>query len=285
MSQAVRIIPRLDIKGPNLVKGIHLEGLRVLGKPREFSKYYYEAGADELIYVDVVASLYNRNSLDNIIAETVKDVFIPITVGGGIRTMDDIKRILRLGADKVAINTAAINNPQFISDAANAYGSSTISVNVEAIRQPDGSYLAFTDNGREYTGKEVVAWAKEAQAKGAGEILLMSVDHEGTGHGYDLELTKKVTEAVTIPVVACGGADSPQGITDVIKMAGAHAVSISSILHYGFKTAFTDHQDYQEGVIDFIKEGGVNKAITPTTISEIKQYLTSQKIQCRMQVE
>src|SRR3989344_2874988 len=151
-----RIIGRLDIKGPNLVKGIHLEGLRVLGKPEQFAKYYYESGADELIYMDVVASLYGRNSLLGIVEKTAKEIFIPLTVGGGIRSLSDIRDVLRAGADKVALNTAAIGNPQIVSEASQMFGSSTIVISIEAIKQPDGQYLAFTDNGREHTGLDVV---------------------------------------------------------------------------------------------------------------------------------
>src|SRR5688500_18295799 len=147
-----RIISRLDIKGPNLVKGIHLEGLRVLGKPEVAAKFYYENGADELIFQDTVASLYERNSLHEIISRTAKEIFIPLTVGGGIRTIDDIRSVLRAGADKVAINTAAIKNPAFITEASRMFGSSTIVVAIEAIRQSNGSYLAYVDNGREFTG-------------------------------------------------------------------------------------------------------------------------------------
>src|SRR3989338_2186132 len=151
----IRIIPRLDVKGPNLVKGIHFEGLRVLGKPEHFARYYYELGADELLYMDVVASLYNRNSLHDIVERTAKDIFIPLTVGGGIRTIGDIRGILRAGADKVSLNTAAIKNPEIIKEASKMFGSSTILVSIEAIKQTDGKYFAYTDNGREFTGIDV----------------------------------------------------------------------------------------------------------------------------------
>src|SRR5438552_2085401 len=151
----IRVIARMDIKGPNLVKGIHLEGLRVLGKPEDFARYYYENGADELIYQDVVASLYERNSLHDIISKTAKQVFIPITVGGGLRTLEDIKNVLRAGADKVSLNTAAIKNPKLIKEASLKFGSSTIIVAIEAIKQTNGDYFAYIDNGREETSLEV----------------------------------------------------------------------------------------------------------------------------------
>ena len=187
----IRIIPRLDIKGPNLVKGIHLEGLRVLGKPETFAKFYYEQGADELFFQDTVASLYGRNSLHDIITKTAREIFIPLTVGGGLRTIDDIKNVLRAGADKVSINTAAVNNPNFIEEAALRFGSSTIVVSIEAIKDSNGSYYVYTDNGREHTGLEVVEWARKVEKLGAGELVITSVDNEGTGSGFDIELTKQ----------------------------------------------------------------------------------------------
>ena len=153
MSLALRIIPKLDIKGPNLVKGMHLEGLRVLGKPAQFAKYYYEQGADEIIYQDVVASLFGRNNLTEIVARTAENIFIPLTVGGGIRTLDDINNVLRAGADKVSINTSAHEIPDLITQASKVFGKSTIVVSVEAIRQPDGTFQTFTDNGRNRTGR------------------------------------------------------------------------------------------------------------------------------------
>ena len=166
--KTIRIIPRLDIKGPNLVKGIHLEGLRVLGKPADFAKYYYENGADELMFMDVVASLYERNSLHDIISETAKQKFIPITVGGGLRSISDIKEVLRVGADKVCLNTAVIKDPELIRAASRKFGSSTIVVAIEAIKEENGKYLAYTDNGREYTGVDVFEWAQKIDESGAG---------------------------------------------------------------------------------------------------------------------
>ena len=174
----VRIIPRLDIKGPNLVKGVHLEGLRVLGKPETFAHLYYEQGADELFYQDTVASLYQRNHLSEIITRTAENIFIPLTVGGGIRSLVDINKVLRSGADKVSINTEAIANPDFIDEASRVFGSSTIVVSIETMKQLDGRYFAYTDNGREFTGVEVLTWVKEIQERGAGEIILTSIDRE-----------------------------------------------------------------------------------------------------------
>lgn len=281
--KTVRIIPKLDIKGPNLVKGIHLEGLRVLGKPEDFAKYYYENGADELLYMDVVASLYERNSLHNIIQKTAEEIFVPLTVGGGIRTVDDIREVLRSGADKVSLNTAAIKNPYLIKQASEIFGSSTIVITIEASKQSDGKYLAYTDNGREYTGVEVLEWAKKVASLGAGEIVLTSIDKEGTGLGYDIELIKMVTQNLSIPVVACGGAGSPEDIYQVITKGGADAVIISSILHYDYIQNHILLADFkEEGNIEFLRKGGIFSKIKPTNISSIKTYLKSKGIAIRI---
>lgn len=279
----IRIIPRLDIKGPNLVKGIHLEGLRVLGKPEDFAHYYYENGADELFFQDTVASLYDRNSLHDIITKTAKEIFIPLTVGGGLRTIDDIRNVLRAGADKVAINTAAIKNPKFIREASLKFGSSTIVVAIEAIKNTDGKYLAFSDNGREYSGLEVIAWAKKAEELGAGEIVITSVDKEGTGEGYDLELIKSVSEAVSIPVIAHGGVSTPENIVQAILFGKADAVAIASILHYSVMQSFNSlSSDYKsEGNISFLNSGKTPKNITPTSLKEIRLALINAQIPTR----
>ncbi len=279
----IRIIPRLDIKGPNLVKGIHLEGLRVLGKPQHFARYYYESGADELLYMDVVASLYGRNSLLDIVEKTSKEIFIPLMVGGGLRTIDDIRSALRAGADKVSINTAATNRPELIREASRKFGSSTIVVAIEAIRQPDGSYLAFTDNGRQATGKEVFEWAVQAAELGAGEIMITSIDREGTGHGFDLELTQKIANSVPIPVIACGGAGTLGHIDDVITNGQAQAVSIASILHYNFIKQARPCDDYAaEGNTKYLKSASAFTLVKDTTIPAIKKHLFEKDIPCRI---
>src|SRR5688500_11726598 len=162
MNRNIRIIPRLDIKGPNLVKGIHFEGLRVLGKPERFARHYYESGADELVYMDAVASLYGRNNLLDIVRRTADEIFIPLTVGGGLRSVEDIRQVLRAGADKASLNTAAIQRPELIREASRAFGSSTVLVSIEAIRRPDGRYEAYTDFGRQATGVDAQDWAKKA---------------------------------------------------------------------------------------------------------------------------
>jgi len=281
----IRIIPRLDIKGPNLVKGIHLEGLRVLGKPKDFARFYYENGADELVFMDVVASLYERNSLTDIITKTAKEIFIPLAVGGGLRTLDDINNVLRAGADKVIINTAAIKNPKFIKEASLKFGSSTIIVAIEAIKETDGRYLAYTDNAREYTGIDVFEWAKNVEELGAGEIVITSVDKEGTGTGFDIELVKKVSELVSIPVIAHGGAGSKEHVEDVILNGKADAVTIASILHYDFvnKQTAKKQDKISEGNTEFLKSGKTKFLnISSIGIKELKEHLTANNIDCRI---
>ena len=227
-----RIIARLDIKGPNLIKGIHLEGLRVIGDPNKYARRYYEDGADELLYMDAVASLYERNSLTDIIRYTAKNIFIPFTVGGGIRSIDDIAEILRAGADKVAINTAAVRQPELLKQSSQKFGKQCIVLSIEAKKQPDGRWEAYTDNGREHTGLDVVEWAQLGTKLGAGEILLTSIDREGTRRGFDLELVKAVTEAVSVPVIASGGYGTESDFEAVVKESNASAIAIADALHY-----------------------------------------------------
>lgn len=229
---AIRVIARLDIKAPNLVKGVHLEGLRVMGNPSDFSHRYYHSGADEIIYQDIVASLYGRNNILDLIEATANDVFIPIAVGGGIRSVDDARAALRSGGDKVGINTAATKSPELIRELADTFGSQCVVVSIEAIRGADGVYRVFTDNGREGTGREAISWAQEAEKMGAGEILLTSVDQEGTFKGFDIDLIKAVSEKINIPLIAHGGAGSPEDVVAAIRDGKADAVAVAGILHY-----------------------------------------------------
>jgi len=228
----IRLIARLDIKGPNLIKGIHLEGLRVIGDPYEHAKLYYQDGADELIYMDAVASLYGRNSLIEIIRHTAYDIFVPLTVGGGIRSVDDVRNILRAGADKVAINTAAVRRPGLISEVSNSFGSQCMVLSIEAKRDGRGGWEAFADNGREHTGMDVIEWVKRGEELGAGEIFLTSVDQEGTGKGFDVELVKTVEDTVSIPVIASGGMGEAAHLLEVVREGKADAVAMAGILHY-----------------------------------------------------
>lgn len=232
----IRLIPRLDIKGPNLIKGIHLEGLRVMGDPQEFARRYYEQGADELLYVDVVASLYGRNSLHDIIERAARDVFVPLTVTGGIRSVDDVRRILRAGADKIGINTAATKRPELIREVARKFGSQCMVLSIEAKRISEGRWEVYTDNGREKTGLDVVEWAQLGTELGAGEILLTSVDQEGTREGFDTALLAAVSKVVPVPVIASGGMGKLDDVVTAVHEGAADAVAMADILHYGRAT-------------------------------------------------
>lgn len=288
MSQLpVRIIARLDIKGPNLVKGIHLEGLRVLGDPDEFAEYYYKQGIDELFYMDVVASLYERNNLANMISKIAKKIFIPLIVGGGIRKLDDIKDVLRAGADKVCINTAAIRNPEFIKEAVKKFGASTIIIAIEALRQTDGSYLSSIDNGREFTGVDVVNWAKKLNEIGVGEIVITSVDREGTGSGFDLNLVKNVTAVTSVPIVVHGGAGSIKDVTDLFNSTKATAVALASVLHYQYinhsRAIYQNNKnENKEGNFSFLKSNSSYSKIHACELKELKKSLSQQGIFCRL---
>ncbi|OGN10627.1 MAG: imidazole glycerol phosphate synthase subunit HisF [Candidatus Yanofskybacteria bacterium RIFCSPHIGHO2_02_FULL_41_11] len=250
----IRIIPRLDIKGLNVVKGMHTEGLRVVGNPRDFALRYYQEGADELLYMDIVASLYQRNLDFDLLKSVADGVFIPITVGGGIRSVGDINNVLRAGADKVAINTYAISHPEFLREAADKFGSQCIVLSVEAKKVGEGKWEAYTDGGREKTGVGVVEWIKKAIDFGIGEIIITSIDHEGTRRGYDLDLVKAITSFAVVPVIAHGGAGSMESVRDVILNGQTDAISAASIFHY---------KDYP--------------------IERLKKFLNKEKINVRLQ--
>lgn len=270
-----RIIARLDIKGPNLVKGIHLEGLRVLGSPNEFAKKYVDDGADELFYQDVVASLYGRNSIIEFIKETAQNISIPLTVGGGIRKISDISDVLEAGADKVALNTAAIKKPEIIKEASRIFGSSTIVASVETIKAENNDYLAYTDNGREFTGKNIFEWCKELEQLGAGELMITSIDQEGTGNGCDIDLMKKIRSIVSIPIIAHGGIGNSKHIEEVINKGKANAVAIASLFHYGalHEKSFRDINS-GEGNRAFISNLRKYKSFGPINIKTIKEELS-----------
>ena len=284
-----RIIPRLDIKGPNLVKGIHFEGLRVLGKPEDFARHYYEHGADELFFQDAVASLYDRNSLHDIIKKTSSQIFIPLCVGGGLRNVDDVREVLRAGADKVALNTEVIKRPEFIREASVAFGSSTIVVSIEAIRRDNGTWEALIEYGRETTGVDALEWAKQAAELGAGELMVTSIDQEGTGKGFDLALTRAIAESVSIPVIAGGGCGSPEDAAKVIGEGGADAVSMASCLHYktiGTMIGTAESHNYDtEGNIEFLKTGRSFAQVAPCSIREIKEAMLRQGLSCRFEAD
>jgi len=227
-----RIIAKLDVKPPYVVKPVHFEGLRKIDIPKNLAKKYYDQGADEVMYIDIVASLYRREILFEQIEETANELFIPFGVGGGVKTIDDFSKLIHIGADKVLINTYALQEDnKIIKNAAEIFGNQAIVVNIEA-KKLEKTWECYTDCGRIQTGKDVIEWAKEVEQNGAGEILLQSVDHDGRRKGFDLELSKKVVESVNIPVVVCSGANSLENIKEVIEYAKPSGVAIASLLHY-----------------------------------------------------
>jgi cyclase len=226
-----RLIARLDIKGVSLIKGVHLEGLRVIGSPSEHALRYYQQGVDELLYMDSVASLYGRNHLSDIVGAATENIFVPMTVGGGIRSVDDATQILRAGADKVAVNTAAVANPKLISDIARRFGSQCMVLSIEA-KQIGNHWEVYTDNGRERTCLDVIDWVKRGVALGAGEILLTSVDREGTRRGFDIPLLRAVTQEISVPVIASGGMGKPEDLIDAVQYGNVDAIAMADILHY-----------------------------------------------------
>jgi cyclase len=229
----VRLIARLDIKGSNLIKGVHLEGLRVIGDPGAFARRYYDEGADELIYMDIVASLYGRSNLTEIVSRAARDIFVPMTVGGGIRSVDDVRSLLRAGADKVAINTAAVRRPELIREVARRFGSQCLVLSIEAKRCGAGRWEPYTDCGRERSSLDVIEWARRGVELGAGEILATSIDREGTRKGYDVELTRAISDSVPVPVIASGGLGNAEHLVSVLREGHADGAAVADALHYG----------------------------------------------------
>lgn len=227
----LRLIPRLDVKMEFLIKGVQMEGWRKVGDPAEYAKAYAAAGADELLFMDVVASLYERNSLHDTVKKVAGAVFVPMTVGGGIRSVEDVRVMLACGADKVALNTAATRTPELITEVANRFGSQATVISIEAVRHQN-SWLAMTDNGRNHTGRDVVAWAREAEARGAGEVIVTAIDRDGLGTGYELDLARQITRAVSIPVVIGGGLGKTEDLGALIETTEASAASIAQALHW-----------------------------------------------------
>lgn len=226
-----RLIARLDVKGPNLIKGIQMEGLRVIGDPREHANMYYSQGVDEILFVDIVASLYGRNNLVDVVARTAEEVFIPMTVGGGIRKISDVRDLLNAGADKVSMNTAALNNPNLIREISDVFGSQCVVLSVEAKSVGRGKWEAYTHNGREKSGIDVLKWIQAASQLGIGEILLTSIDREGTRKGLDLELVAAIRDLTNLPLIISGGLREPRDFADAVS-AGADAVAVADALHY-----------------------------------------------------
>jgi len=281
MRPTFRIIPRLDIKGNELVKGINLDGLRVLGKPEYFAKKYYQDGADEIFFQDVVASLYDSNSLHSLISRVAKNIFIPLTVGGGIRTIEDISKILKAGADKVSINTAAVKNPKFIKNISEQFGSSTITISIEVIKNTNGKYFVYTDSGREFTGLELMEWLQTIQNYGAGEIVLTFVDTEGTGKGFDLDLLKKISKKIMIPLVIHGGTGCKEDVLETCKVNSINGVCISSIFHYHLVKQYKKVPNTFDGNKEFLKTFKKNNFFKTSSIYELKKFLKKKNINIR----
>ncbi len=272
-----RVIARLDVKNNALVKGIHLEGLRVLGRPEIFAKKYYEDGVDEILYMDVVASLYGRNSLLDLVKETAKNIFVPLTVGGGIRKIEDVSLLLASGADKVCINTAAVKNRALITKIANQFGSSTLVVAIEAIKT-DGQYMIFIDNGREHTGINAVEWAQQVEALGAGEILLTSVDKEGTGSGLDYELINQIQAVTSLPLIAHGGVGRARDVHEAFSMHHVDAICAASIFHYNAAQELKDSIHGVQGNTSFVRSGATKSNIQAISIKDLKSELKSKGV-------
>lgn len=276
-----RVIVRLDVKNEALVKGIHLEGLRVLGRPELFAQHYYEDGVDELLFMDVVASLYGRNGLIELVRTTAKNIFVPLTVGGGVRNANDVRSLLNSGADKIAINTAAVKSPELIKELADTFGSSTIAIAIETIKDSAGNYMAYIDNGREPTGLNAIEWAQRVQSLGAGEIILTSVDREGTGKGLDLDLIGMVKAAVSIPVVAHGGVGRVEDMLNVFKQTGVDAICAASIYHYDTITRMDTQAISVRGNTSFMKSGNIKKNLLPMSVSAAKDVLRRSGVNVR----
>lgn len=236
---AKRILPCLDVKAGRVVKGVNFVNLRDAGDPVELAQVYNQAGADELVFLDITATHEDRSIIFDVVQRTAEQVFIPLTVGGGIQSLEDIKKLLRAGADKISINSAAVRNPELVSAASDRFGDQCIVVAIDARRRPTASsteapgWDVFVRGGRENTGLDAIAWAKEVAARGAGELLVTSMDGDGTQAGYDLELTRAIAEQVNIPVIASGGAGTCEHIREALTDGKAEAALLASLLHYG----------------------------------------------------
>jgi imidazole glycerol-phosphate synthase subunit HisF len=248
-----RIIAKLDVKPPYIVKPVHFEGLRKIGQPNEVAIKYYQQGADEILYIDIVASLYQREILLEQVEQACSDIFVPFAVGGGVQTLNDFSELFRHGADKVVINTHALQkNPNIIDEAAKCFGSQAVVVNIESKRW-DNWCECYSDCGRVRSGKNVLDWVKEVESRGAGELLLQSVDHDGRQRGFDIELAQKVVTLVDIPVVVASGAGRPEDVLELIKAAQPSGVALASLLHYD-KSTIKELKEY-------LRENGVEVAL------------------------
>ncbi|MDC0031504.1 imidazole glycerol phosphate synthase cyclase subunit [Candidatus Pelagibacter sp.] len=276
-SKVYRIIPRLEIKNGNLIKGINLEGLRILGNPEKFTTNYLNQGADEIIYHDSIATLYGTNNLSKPVKNISNKLFIPLTVGGGIRKVNDIEKMLKNGADKISINSEAINNIKFINQAAKIFGSSTIVSNIECIKIKNKYYISKS-NGRDLININPVDWAKKLEDNGVGEIIITSVNNEGIQKGFDINLTKKISNIVKVPVIAHGGAGKFEDVLEVIKKTKITGVSISSLFHYDTYMLFKFDKK-KIGNLNFLKNSIKKKS--NNNLKKLKKFLSKKGINVR----
>ena len=277
MKKPIRIIPFLDIKNGLLIKGINFEGLRVLGFAKDFAKLYYSQGADEICYLDSVATLYGTNNLNNLVRNSSREIFIPFSVGGGIRSINDASKMFTSGADKIIMNSAVIDNINLLKEASLIYGSSNISILIQAIKI-NNKYFISKSNGRDLVKINPIAWAKKVEDYGAGEIIVTVVNNEGIRKGYDLSLTKKVVDSVSVPVIAHGGAGNYQHIYDVIRYTGVSGVGLASLLHYE-AINYLGKINTRIGNTTFLDSK--KKIKKKNVIAEIKQFLIKKKLQIR----
>ena len=246
---AKRIIPCLDVRDGRVVKGVNFINIRDAGDPVELAAYYSSQGADEIVFLDITATSDDRETVADMVERTAAQVFVPLTVGGGIRTLEDFQRLLRAGADKIGVNSAAVKDPELIARAAERFGSQCVVLAIDARRRPEGGYEVVTAGGRNPTGLDAVEWAKRGEALGAGEILLTSMDADGTKAGFDLEMTKAVVDAVSIPVIASGGCGSLEDFVQVFQQTNCDAALAASLFHFGELTV--------PQVKDYLKERGI----------------------------
>ena len=270
MNKNLRIIPRLDIKNDYLVKGIHLEGFRAFGDVNKYIEKYYLDGADEIFLNDVVASLYNVNSLKDLILNINKKIFIPIIGGGGIKSLKEIEFLLKSGVDRVFLNSAIIKKPKLLSDAVKYFGSSTIIASLEVIKSKN-KYFCLTNSGREETNLDAISWAKQIADMGASEIFLTSVDMDGTGKGFDCDLISKFNKYTSIPIIVSGGYGEPNHIKGIKKFKNISGISIGSALHYSQNFNF-NFKNFKKGNYEFLKSKGQN-IFKHTSIKKLKGLL------------
>lgn len=273
LKKNIRVIPRIDIKGDNLVKGVNLEGFRALGNANLFIEEYYKQQADEILLNDVVASLYDQNSLNNFIKRLTKKIFVPLIVGGGIKSLNDIEHLLKSGADRVFINSAMLKKPKFLDESIKYFGSSTIIASIEA-NKISNKYMCLTNSGRDETKRDVLSWAKEVESRGASEILLTSIKNEGLGNGFDIELMNLLNKSISIPFIVSGGYGKITHLKEILKFQNLSAVSVASAIHYSTKDKIKiNNEKFNEGNYEFLSKNINYKSFEKTSIKKIKKYL------------